>query len=113
MKSEANMKKEDSVLLSRWLVGANPPPQGEQPARSRHKGCWVALMLVGVLSEVKRPVLEGRCCGCVRNEMKVPGKQTGFIVGGGVAEGGCWAGSEWTGHRSRNSPTWVTQGSAK
>lgn len=76
------MKKEDSVLLSCRLVGAIPPPRGEQPARSRRKGCWGALMLVGVLSEVKRPVLEGRCCGHVRNEMKVQGKQTGFIVVG-------------------------------
>lgn len=74
------MKKEDSVLLSRRPVGVIPPPRGEQPARSRRKGCWGALMLVGVLSEVKRPVPEGRCCGRVRNEMKVQGKQTGFIV---------------------------------
>lgn len=68
--------------LSRQPVGAIPPPWGEQPARSRRKGCWGALMLVGVLSEVKRPVPEGRCCGRVRNEMKVQRKQTSFIVVG-------------------------------
>lgn len=62
---------------------------------------------------MKHPVLGGRCCGRVRNEMKVQGKQTGFIVRGGVAEGGCQAGGEWTGHRPRNSPAWRTRGSAK